>query len=1118
MLKLSKSEIESYLPESLHSLPIVDVATKIDFNKNFMITTPTASGKTIGIGYLDAILHPDKQIFLRQPNRIAVHSLYSAYKKFFEDRMEVGIMTSMLKENTDAPIVFVSDGILANIFRRKSVLKDIIIIEDEAHSLIGQTEIELALIKQELNRREKEGIEEPFIRVLTATIDPTQISSYLNIKKEDVHIVSKSNFITNKFIIDASKSDFDKVLMSFIKRLVENNRNGIVFVPTRANTESYQIEYEKHIKTEFIHAGESPDKIEQVMKENRDNPEPLLIFSTIAGAMSITVNVDDVLILDEKIDSKMKEGVEHIIRAPCDDNLLIQMCFDGNTNILTPDGYRKIKDINIGSKIISFDKFSNIIVDDVIDKFERNSSDLYEIENSNGDKVITTSEHPFLMKINGSDEFVKVCDINELNKFVTICKFPRNVKNYNMIELLLNVSKEFKINIFTDGYNECFRQLVDDYLCAINYSMGYDVSDSDCINLRKYQRAPYNLINLSSELGLKSTKIMDGYLRQKSIPLSVFLKMCDLTYYTDKFLKDDYITLTCGKKKFSLPIEISDDFMWLVGIIASDGSNSEKKDGTIVIRIFNTDLSIIDKARDILSEYFGYNVLINQGNVTSSGNIVYNLDVKCYLLGKILEFLGLPLREKSKNMFVSEFIKQLSDSLICSFLEGCYDGDGRFSFNNILDNPRSIRLYSISERFIDDVKYLLLTQGISSWKNSENYSYTVIGEDNKRKIFICGITNQNEMVKFMDKIIPIKWENDINYHQRNDFIYFPIYYSGIRKLEKVIGNSVVYNLSVKKNQTYIANGYMVHNCGRTGRFKDGNVYLYTNNHKTWDEIIPRPVELPLEKTTPFDVSMILAQYGVSDIKELELMSKINVSELKYAMDFLKERKVIENCDSTIQLTKLGKVVQKLPLDVKMAIIFANSNPEIMPMFASSFASGYSNVWSFMSNIKTKEGWQKAPINDKYYNGKSEFISKAKIIQDAFIVRSKGRGGLLKWCLSYRFDYRYIGNILNSFSSIENSLQKKLRDNLIDMNIDSMSKEFVNEIIDADVFPIVSFKRAKSGSLVGWNDNVYTILSSETERILYLQDMDYVSVMGNIVQIVSKKGNTIRIMSSGTVIG
>ena len=330
--KLRLQEVLENTPECLHHLPLIEKIPEIDFSKNFLLTSETGSGKSLLLATNEVQSFAGRKVYLRQPSRVTAYNIYSSLKGLFGDRIDIGILTSRTPQNKreemrDSQIVLVSDGMLSYIFHKELEDSDVRFYEDELHSMISPTEIELSMINRELNRRIDEGEEDPLFRGLTATIDPNPLLAYMGLdKKENYYHATGRTFPISKKIIN---KPVEQALEEFAKDLKEHDKSAIAFVATRKETEDYTYHLRDIIQTEFIHAGEDPSKIEDKSKKYREEGTPVLFVSTVAASTGITVDIDDIFINDEMVWSTQEKGLQKIGRRPCTNNLILQMAGRG---------------------------------------------------------------------------------------------------------------------------------------------------------------------------------------------------------------------------------------------------------------------------------------------------------------------------------------------------------------------------------------------------------------------------------------------------------------------------------------------------------------------------------------------------------------------------------------------------------------------------------------------------------------------------------------------------------------------------------------------------------------------------------------------------------------------
>lgn len=81
--------------------------------------------------------------------------------------------------------------------------------------------------------------------------------------------------------------------------------------------------------------------------------------------------------------------------------IIVDECFDGNSMVLTPNGYVPIKNVKNGDKVINYSEKENIFKEDTVVKQHINltkssSEKMYELEFDNGKKIKVTGNHKFL--------------------------------------------------------------------------------------------------------------------------------------------------------------------------------------------------------------------------------------------------------------------------------------------------------------------------------------------------------------------------------------------------------------------------------------------------------------------------------------------------------------------------------------------------------------------------------------------------------------------------------------------------------------------------------------------------------------------------------------------------
>jgi len=81
--------------------------------------------------------------------------------------------------------------------------------------------------------------------------------------------------------------------------------------------------------------------------------------------------------------------------------VIVDECFAGDSKVLTPDGYRQIKDIKSGDKVINYSETTKEFKVDTVVKQHKNltnsaSETMFELEFDNGNQIQVTGNHKFL--------------------------------------------------------------------------------------------------------------------------------------------------------------------------------------------------------------------------------------------------------------------------------------------------------------------------------------------------------------------------------------------------------------------------------------------------------------------------------------------------------------------------------------------------------------------------------------------------------------------------------------------------------------------------------------------------------------------------------------------------
>ena len=295
------------------NLPILSILDSIDFLDHFVIIGDVGTGKsTVTPVHEFELSDRSRQIIIREPSRATCNALfYSLQALHPEMKDELAIITKDTKINVSGKIRIVTDGVLLRMLAENSI-SDSSIYFDESHQMSSQLELCLSLARKEKNASRN------LFRIMSATIDPQEFLSFLGITK--LHTLSGRRYpVTLK--VELAK-DLDEIFSTLSSYLYTQPRDEswLVFLPTRRMVEKYASSY----GGVFIHGGLEGSEINKI-QQRAEADKNLRIFATNVIASSVNIYVDNVLIFNEVIDSKDREGQKTLKYRKIDNNSLLQM-------------------------------------------------------------------------------------------------------------------------------------------------------------------------------------------------------------------------------------------------------------------------------------------------------------------------------------------------------------------------------------------------------------------------------------------------------------------------------------------------------------------------------------------------------------------------------------------------------------------------------------------------------------------------------------------------------------------------------------------------------------------------------------------------------------------------
>ena len=435
---------------------------------------------------------------------------------------------------------------------------------------------------------------------------------------------------------------------------------------------------------------------------------------------------------------KIVERVEAMVKLKNIPHLLfggppgVGKCLSKDTPILTGNGdlitieeayQNKIK------TVMSLD-FSGKIKKTEIDYFYKDKSEcLIKIRTQSGNYIKVTPEHPVLVLREGIPSWIESKEIK--SNYLIAIPVKHNIRGVRHTIDLNKIKKFFWCKLKKDILVDVFKskqgvqKKILEYMSLKDKTTEKELMENmklsqQTINLNLRILLKENIIELSNNNKHYLYKLKHRKIKTKEIPLEYIkdYKNIDFLFYKSlNHPKSGYI------KFFNT---YSSDFFEILGIILSDGHIKD------TINIFNNNLNLLSKYKDLLIKVFGEQVSIEIKNQKSNPKNKYLTIKKGTTISKFISLItNLPIGKKKSNIIkVPAELYSSSLSEICAFIRGYYEGDGSFPKNN------HIEIGSDSKDFIIGLKYLFTRLGIFSMiriKKNRNYILKISGSENINK-------------------------------------------------------------------------------------------------------------------------------------------------------------------------------------------------------------------------------------------------------------------------------------------------------------------------------------------------------------------------------------------------
>ncbi|MBS3088554.1 elongation factor EF-2 [Candidatus Pacearchaeota archaeon] len=397
----------------------------------------------------------------------------------------------------------------------------------------------------------------------------------------------------------------------------------------------------------------------------------------------------------------------------------------------------------------------------------------------NGFEITTTPEHKYIVFREGFED-VEAKDIKIGERVVC----PRTIK----YESNLKIKESILNNLSQKNF---YAKLKKDF--AENF---------------KKKILEHGIENIKTSIKIKS--FYHG-IWQNRYPLKELLEISGLFNIGAEEMYDmiDVIYFRTGKQRgqnslfMKLPQNF-EEFFYLAGLFLGDGSGKKFIAGKE---------QLADKVQEICKN-LGFETK-RVDNRDRTPEIHTNLT----LIEMFNSLFDYPLKQKSHNIKISDFVLANENVYVAQLLRGYFDTDGC-----VEKSRRAVTISSVSKKMIDDLHLLLLRFGCVSIKEKDNtLSISGISAINFERNIGFGLKEKIEKLKILVSKVggsnvcdTIKVGNQVMLMNKRlkEFASEELAYIEVKKIESGFEN-VVYDFTVPETHNFIAEGMVIHNTAFT---------------------------------------------------------------------------------------------------------------------------------------------------------------------------------------------------------------------------------------------------------------------------------------------------------------
>lgn len=355
--------------------------------------------------------------------------------------------------------------------------------------------------------------------------------------------------------------------------------------------------------------------------------------------------------------------------------LVYRLCLTPETRIRTDNGYKYIKDIVVGDKVISYTPDKQYVFANVTNQVNNGVKKVLKVKSIHKE-IICTETHPILVNENGVIKYVDAKDL-KIKKHQLI---NTDTSNFNIQNKKIET-------IYREEFGKLRKEAIQKFISQKNYN--------------KYQK----IAQCAKVIG--DEKYGEGRLKQflyaesKGIPKEYALKVCDF-FSIDK---DDLLIYNKGNAKeenANFPEYVNEEFARLFGFLLGDGWLRKNEVG-----FAEGDKEHINKYyADLMFKFFGKVRKENDGREGKLGKYISDSTHAADI------FRNLGFITGAHNKRIPEWVFNLSANIKKEFVLGICDADG--CIRKTKKGTWQCTIELCNKKLIEDIKELWTSINLSS--------------------------------------------------------------------------------------------------------------------------------------------------------------------------------------------------------------------------------------------------------------------------------------------------------------------------------------------------------------------------------------------------------------------